>query len=324
MTYLALTGGIGGAKLALGLSHILAPDALGFVVNTGDDFEHLGLHVSPDLDTLAYTLADASNTSTGWGRKNETWRFMEALGQLGGETWFQLGDADLAVHISRTQMLKAGLTLTEATKAISTRLGVVHAIIPMSDQPVRTLVHTTGAILPFQHYFVRERCQSQVTGFEFAGVEDAEPNPVLLALLDECEGIIICPSNPFVSIDPILAVPGMAAALQSCKSPIVAVSPIVGGAAIKGPTAKIMAELGQPASADQVARHYQGLLDGFILDSQDKALADHLPIPALVEPTIMVTLQDRKRLAAAALDFIKDLRTSAKEGHVGHRPNQAL
>lgn len=312
MAYLALTGGIGGAKLGLGLARILPPEALSFLVNTGDDFEHLGLHVSPDVDTLTYTLAGASNTALGWGRKDETWRFMAALAELGGETWFRLGDADLALHITRTQMLRRGATLTEAVRALSARLGVGHPIIPMSDDPVRTLVHTAEGPLAFQHYFVRDRCRPQVTGFEFAGAAAAAPSPALLKLLPSCEGVIICPSNPYVSIDPILAVQGLASALRACGAPIVAVSPIIGGAAIKGPTAKMMAELGVPTTAGQVAEHYQGFIDGFILDEQDANLDGALEVSTRVGPTLMVTLADRERLAAAALQFIQDLRGSPR------------
>ena len=308
MAYLALTGGIGGAKLGLGLARILDPGALGFVVNTGDDFEHLGLHISPDMDTLIYTLAGLSNSAVGWGRRDETWRFMAALEALGGETWFRLGDGDLALHLSRTQMLKAGASLTEATRSLSAKLGVAHAVLPMSDQPVRTLVHTAEGPLAFQHYFVRDRCRPQVTGFEFAGAAAASPCPDLLILLPVCEGVIICPSNPFVSIDPILAVPGLKAALKACGAPIVAVSPIIGGAAVKGPTAKMMRELGVPSTAAQVAEHYRGFIDGFILDAQDADLHGALGLPTKVEPSVMSSLADRERLAAAALDFIRELR----------------
>ncbi len=308
MAYLALTGGIGGAKLALGLARILAADEVAFVVNTGDDFEHLGLHISPDMDTLAYTLAGLSNPEAGWGRKDESWQFMDALGELGGETWFRLGDRDMALHVTRTRMLNQGATLTQATRRIAASLGVQQPIIPMSDDPVRTEVHTASGPMAFQHYFVRDRCEPAVTGFEFAGAEDAVPSPALAAHLEGCEGIIICPSNPFVSVDPILAVPGLKEALKASGAPLVAVSPIVGGAAIKGPTAKMMGELGVPATADQVAEHYAGLIDGFILDEQDAALNGTLAMPTRVAQSLMLTLQDRERLAAETLDFVNALR----------------
>ena len=232
---------------------------------------------------------------------------MAALGELGGETWFRLGDRDLALHVTRTGMLKEGATLTQATRCIAASLGVRQPIIPMSDDPVRTQVHTASGPMAFQHYFVRDRCEPAVTGFEFAGAEDAVPSPELATHLDGCDGIIICPSNPFVSVDPILAVPGLKEALKASGAPLVAVSPIVGGVAIKGPTAKMMGELGVPATADQVAEHYAGFIDGFILDQQDAALDGTLAMPTRVAQSLMVTLEDRERLAAEALDFIKAL-----------------
>ncbi len=308
MAYLALTGGIGGAKLALGLAHVLGPEEVAFVVNTGDDFEHLGLHISPDLDTLTYTLAGRSNTDTGWGRGDESWHFMTALEELGGETWFQLGDRDLALHVERTRMLAAGATLTEVSRHVCASLGIDHPILPMSDDPVRTIVHTPEGTLSFQHYFVRDRCKPEVTGFDFQGAGEAAPNPRILEVLQDCRGILICPSNPFVSVDPILAVPGMRAALKSCPAPLVAVSPIVGDRAIKGPTAKMMRELNVPSTARQVALHYGDLLDGFLLDEQDAALHGTLPVPTAVAQSVMVTLEDRIGLAEAAVGFIEDLR----------------
>ena len=308
MAYLALTGGIGGAKLALGLAHVLGPEEVAFVVNTGDDFEHLGLHISPDLDTLTYTLAGRSNTDTGWGRGDESWHFMTALEELGGETWFQLGDRDLALHVERTRMLAAGATLTEVSRHVCASLGIDHPILPMSDDPVRTIVHTPEGPLSFQHYFVRDRCRPEVAGFDFQGAGEAAPNPRILEVLQDCRGILICPSNPFVSVDPILAVPGMRAALKSCPAPLVAVSPIVGDRAIKGPTAKMMRELDVPSTARQVALHYGDLLDGFLLDEQDAAQHGTLPVPTAVAQSVMVTLEDRIGLAEAAVRFIEDLR----------------
>lgn len=307
MAYLALTGGIGGAKLALGLANRLGPDEITFVVNTGDDFEHLGLYICPDVDTLTYTLAKQSNTKTGWGRQNETWQFMAALEDLGGETWFRLGDRDLGLHVTRTQMLNAGSSLTEATAHIAARFGIRHRILPMSDDPVRTIVHTPDGPLPFQHYFVRDRCVPTVTGFEFQGIDDAKPNPDILERLGECDGIIICPSNPFVSIDPILNLPGFRDALKNCQAPVVAISPIVGGRAIKGPTAKMMTELDIASTASQVAEHYGDLLDGFLLDEQDAALDGTLNVATTVAQSVMLTLQDRVDLADATLQFINTL-----------------
>ncbi len=307
MAYLALTGGIGGAKLALGLTRVLGPGKVAFVVNTGDDFEHLGLHIAPDLDTLTYTLAGKSNTETGWGRSDESWHFMASMEELGGETWFRLGDRDLGLHIERTRRLAAGATLTEVTAGVCAALGIEHAILPMSEQPVRTVVQTKSGQLPFQHYFVRDRCLPEVTGFHFEGAEAAAPNPAILDALRDCRGIIICPSNPFVSIDPILAIPGLRAALMACPAPVVAVSPIVGGRAIKGPTAKMMRELNVPCTARQVALHYGDLLDGYLLDEQDAAQHGKLGLPTAVAQSVMVTLEDRVELAGATLRFLEQL-----------------
>ena len=304
--YLAITGGVGGAKLGLGLAKILGPDEVIFAVNTGDDFEHLGLYIAPDVDTLTYTLAEVSNTETGWGRGDETWHFMEALENLGGETWFRLGDRDLAVHITRSQMLAAGHSLSEATAHICGSLGVTHRVLPMSDDPVRTTVHTAAGPLAFQHYFVRDRCQPSVTGFEFAGIGTATLNPQIRQCLtgpDKVDGIIICPSNPYVSVDPLLEIPGTRAAIKDSGIPVVAVSPIVAGTAIKGPTAKMMAELEIPASAAEVAAHYGELLTALVLDQQDENLHNTLKTPTFVTNTVMVTLQDRVDLGHAVLGY---------------------
>jgi LPPG:FO 2-phospho-L-lactate transferase len=312
-TYLAFTGGVGGAKLALGLTKLLAPKELSFVVNTGDDFDHLGFHICPDLDTLTYTLAGAANTKVGWGREDESWQFMSALEELGGETWFRLGDKDLALHTRRRALLAAGANLTEATHSIIRALGIEYAIWPMSNDSVRTIVHTKdntkdGGALAFQHYFVRDRCKPEVTGFEFAGITNAQPNPALLNALNDCAGVIICPSNPYVSVDPILKLPGLLEALHNCNAPIVAVSPIVGGAAIKGPAAKMMRELQVPNSAVSVAQHYGELLSGFVLDEQDAQLADQIKQPTLIAQSVMRTLEDRIDLARMVLNFLTRLR----------------
>lgn len=314
--FLALTGGVGGAKLAVGLREILGPDELAFVVNTGDDFEHLGLHVSPDLDSLMYALADLSNPDTGWGRVGETWACLDTLQQLGGESWFRLGDRDLAVHLQRTSRLRAGASLSSVTRELNAALGTHHPIYPMSDDPVPTIVHTSAGPLAFQHYFVRERCAPGVTGFEFAGAAAARPVPEVLALLTDpaLTGIILCPSNPYVSIDPMLAIPGFRAALRASRAPVVAVSPIVAGLALKGPTAKMMAELAVPTSADAVAAHYGDLLDGFVLDAQDAALLTRFEgarMAAIAAPTVMLTLADKVRLAETVCEFARELRAAA-------------
>ncbi|MFW6094271.1 MAG: 2-phospho-L-lactate transferase [Pseudomonadota bacterium] len=305
---LAITGGVGGAKLGLGLSKLLGPDSLAFAVNTGDDFEHLGLEICPDLDTLVYTLAGLANPETGWGRRDETWSFMSTLADLGGETWFNLGDRDLALHVVRSRRLAEGATRTRVAGELARRLGVTHPVLPMSDDAVRTTVHTPDGPLAFQHYFVRERCAPTVTGFEFHGIEQARPNPAILDHLQRADGIVICPSNPFVSVDPLLGIPGMRAALERAAAPVVAVSPIVGGIAIKGPAAKMMRELSMPARADQVANHYGDLLDGFVLDHQDAEAADAIATRTVTAQTVMVTLRDRIELASTVLDFIDELR----------------
>ena len=312
MTILALTGGVGGAKLCLGLARVLSPEEVVFVVNTGDDFEHLGFHISPDVDTLTYTLADAANPVAGWGRQDETWHFMKALDELGGETWFRLGDKDLALHVRRRELLATGQSLTTATARIAQCLGVTHRILPMSDDPVRTLVHTAGGPLAFQHYFVRDRCAPEVTGFDFHGAEGASVNPAIP--FDRVTGVVICPSNPFVSVDPVLAVPGMCEGIRRSGAPVVAVSPIVGGEAIKGPTAKMMQELGVPATTVEVARHYARrivddtpLVTGFVIDAVDadaEPEVQALGLETTVAQTVMRSLDDRIDLARAVLKFL--------------------
>ena len=246
MTVVALSGGVGGAKLALGLSRVLPAAELQVVCNTGDDFDHLGLCISPDIDTVAYTLAGVANREVGWGRHDETWSFMETLETLGGETWFRLGDRDLAMHVERTRRLRAGETLTTVTADLCARLGVAPRVLPMSDDPVRTRVRTDQGWIDFQEYFVRRRCEPVVHELAFHGATTARAQPEFLAALTDpaTQAVVICPSNPFISIEPILAVPGVRAALADCAAPVIAVSPLIGGRAIKGPTAKMMAELG--------------------------------------------------------------------------------
>jgi LPPG:FO 2-phospho-L-lactate transferase len=308
---IALSGGIGGAKLALGLARVLPPGALMVVANTGDDFEHLGLHISPDLDTVTYALAGIDNPKTGWGRRNETWSFMQALAELGGETWFKLGDRDLALHVERTRRLKAGESLSAITADVARRFGVASRILPMSDDRVATRVRTRDGVLDFQRYFVERQCAPEATGFVFDGAERASPHPEILAALQDpgLRAIVICPSNPFISIDPILALPGMREALRSSPAPVIAVSPIIAGRAVKGPTAKMMRELKVPVDAVAVAAHYGDILDGYVIDGADAALADTLDLPVAVAPTLMKTLADREALANAVLDFAGALST---------------
>jgi LPPG:FO 2-phospho-L-lactate transferase len=300
---LALSGGVGGAKLALGLYRVLPPDTLTVIANTGDDFTHLGLSISPDLDTLLYTLAGIEHPEQGWGRRDETWTFMAAIERLGGSSWFRLGDGDLATHVERSRRLAEGQPLSNIIDEFARRLGIAARIVPMSDDPVRTRIRSSEGWLDFQDYFVRLRCAPVVREIVFAGAGDARPHPDIVALLDNprLNLVVICPSNPFISIDPILAVPGMRAALRECPAPVAAVSPIIGGRAVKGPTAKMMAELGIEVGAAAVARHYGDLLDVYIADEQDAAALRGLDLPVVFTRTLMTGLADREALARAVL-----------------------
>jgi LPPG:FO 2-phospho-L-lactate transferase len=301
---LALSGGIGGAKLALGLARVLPPGRLTVVANTGDDFDHLGLAISPDLDTLLYTLAGLDNPQTGWGRRDETWTFMAALERLGGATWFRLGDGDLATHVERTRRLATGESLSRITDDFRRRLGVAARILPMSDDPVRTRLRTAEGWLDFQDYFVARQCAPVVSEIAFAGIDAARPQSDFLAALADPNlmAIVVCPSNPFISIDPILSLPGLRRALRQCAAPVVAVSPVIGGRAVKGPTAKMMAELGLPVSAAAVARHYGDILDLFVIDEADADEARGLDLPTVPARTLMQSLADREALARAVLE----------------------
>jgi LPPG:FO 2-phospho-L-lactate transferase len=308
-TVVALSGGIGGAKLSLGLLGILPPDSLSVVVNTGDDFEHLGLRISPDIDTTLYTLADLVNPETGWGQRDESWRFMEAQAQQGGETWFRLGDRDLDLHVERTRRMHDGESLSTITGDFAQRFGIAARILPMSNEPVSTRVATDQGELGFQDYFVRHQCQPTVRALQFAGAAAARPSPDVTAALSapDLVAIVICPSNPWLSIDPLRALPGMRELLRASGAPVVAVSPLIGGKAVKGPTAKIMTELGLPVTPAAVARHYAGWIDGFVLDTRDKQYAAEIGIPTLLTDTLMQTIADRRRLAAETLDFAATL-----------------
>ena len=306
----ALAGGVGGARLAVGLAAVLGPSELSIVVNTGDDFEHHGLTVSPDLDTVMYTLGGVANPVLGWGRSDETWNFMSALEALGGETWFRLGDRDLAVHVLRTELLRKGVPLSEITRGLMSRFGVGHAVIPMSDSPVRTRVRTASTTeLPFQDYFVRLKCKPCVTGFRFSGSRTAQIPPALRKLMQErIEAVVICPSNPYVSIAPILSVREIREWLRKRDFPVVAVSPIVGGAALKGPAAKMMRELGAEASALGVARHYGDQVDGWVIDREDekhKAAVERQGARVIVTDTIMKSRAKSVALAKRVVAFTR-------------------
>ncbi len=309
ISVIALTGGIGGARLARGLHRHLPPGALACIVNTGDDFEHPGLYVCPDLDTILYTLADCHDPQTGWGRRDETWTFMSVLARLGGPEWFRLGDGDLAVHVERTRRLRGGESLSTITRDLCAGFGVTSALLPMTDEPVRTRVHTSEGALEFQDYFVRRRANPVITEFEYRGAADARPTHGLLAALTSprLEAIVVCPSNPWLSVDPILAVGGLREALRARRIPIVAVCPLIAGRAVKGPTAKIMSELGIAATPAAIAAHYGGLLDGLVIDEVDRDWAGSCGIPTVVAHTLMSDDGRREALAAAVLEFARRL-----------------
>jgi LPPG:FO 2-phospho-L-lactate transferase len=310
----ALSGGIGGAKLALGLSRILSPENLIVVANVGDDFEHLGLHISPDSDTLMYTLAGLDNAKLGWGRQDETWSFMETLSALGGEDWFRLGDRDLAVHMERTRRLRQGESLSAVTADFCRRLGVGPHVLPATDDRLRTRLRTDEGWLDFQDYFVRLQCRPIVRELTFEGAENARPHADLLAALSDerLRAVIICPSNPFISVEPILAVPGIRQALSACTAPVIAVSPIIGGRAVKGPTAKMMTELGMIPSAASVAQRYGDLLDGYVMDVEDAEEAARVTPKVTLAPTLMTTLAEKEQLARVVLDAADALASSKR------------
>lgn len=301
---LALAGGVGGAKLALGLARLLPPEQLVVVVNTGDDECFHGLHVSPDLDTVMYTLAGLADPERGWGLPGETFNTLEMLGRYGSDTWFNLGDRDMATHIRRTQLLKQGATLSEVTAGLCRHLEVAHSIVPMSDEPVRTMLDTPAGELPMQQYFVQHLAEPHVRSVRYAGSESALPSPGFQSALDRAKLVVFCPSNPFLSLGPILAIPGVRESLEGFAGPRIAVSPIVGGAALRGPAAKIMSELGQEVSSVGVARWLSGLCDIFFIDDQDKELSSAitaLGIKPVVAPIIMDSEADKLGLARRVL-----------------------
>jgi LPPG:FO 2-phospho-L-lactate transferase len=305
--FVALAGGVGGAKLAHGLCAAHGKN-LTVIVNTGDDFEHLGLHISPDLDTVMYTLGGIANPTTGWGVADESWTFLDQIARLGGPDWFRLGDRDLATHVLRTQALRQGTRLTDVVADLCRRLQIPARILPMTDAPVRTIVETEEGPLAFQDYFVARQCKIPVRGFRFDGIDSAEPTPEVLAALGHANlaAVVLCPSNPFVSLDPILALPGVKEGLAHCASPIIGVSPIIGGAAVKGPAGRMLQELGFEVSALAVARRFSNVLDGFVIDTVDSALAPRiaaLGIEVEVAPTLMTSELDRRTLAEVCVAF---------------------
>ena len=296
-----LTGGVGGAKLVLGLMQICPPEQITAIVNTGDDFRHLGLAISPDIDTLLYTLSGKANKTQGWGREGESWNFMDAVKSLGGEDWFLLGDGDLALHVLRSHLLAEGETLSAITARFASAWELGLSILPMSDDPVATHLSTSEGDMAFQRYFVERRCAPEVEAIRFEGAERASAAAgVIEAIADPTtKAILIAPSNPWLSVDPILAVPGIKEALAFTHAPVVAVSPIVGGQAVKGPTAKLMGEMGLAVTNESIAAHYADVIDGLLVDERDDASG--LTIPHDVTDTLMKTLADRERVARAAL-----------------------
>jgi len=315
-SYLALSGGVGGAKLVLGLEAQLRAGQLQVIANTGDDFEHLGLPISPDIDTLLYTLAGCANPATGWGVRDETWSFMERLSDLGGPTWFRLGDRDLAMHMRRRE-LRGTHSLTETTEILARALGVATQVLPMSDDPAPTVIHTTAGRLAFQDYFVRRQAEPAVTNITYPpdvaaglGAMDALSDPSLAA-------IIITPSNPWLSIAPILSIQAIKSSILKSTAPVIGVSPLIGGQAVKGPTAKIMRELGLAQDTLAIAQHYAGLLDGLVIDAQDAAQTTaikRLGIEVRVTNTLMRKLEDKTRVADAVLSLARELAPQATHG----------
>jgi LPPG:FO 2-phospho-L-lactate transferase len=308
----ALCGGVGGAKLAAGLARVLGEERV-VIVNTADDFEHLGLAISPDIDTVLYTLGGRADKERGWGRADESWSFLRVLGELGGETWFRLGDQDLALHVLRTQGLRAGRKLTAIVGEVARRFDIRSTILPMSDDPIRTIVETREGDLAFQRYFVERRCAPQVLGIRFDGASGAGASAQVREALaaPSLRAIVVCPSNPYLSVDPILATPNIRKLIEAAQAPVVAVSPIIGGAAVKGPTTKIMRELGVPATSQAIVQHYRGLIDGLIIDETDAAERGLAEIAVKVTRTLMQNDADRDRLAVEALAFADELANKA-------------
>jgi LPPG:FO 2-phospho-L-lactate transferase len=329
MKIVALAGGVGGAKLVDGLAQVLPPEDLTVIVNTGDDFDHLGLRICPDLDTVCYTLAGLANPVTGWGRLDETWNALACISHLGGPDWFGLGDRDLGTHLERTRRLQSGQTLSQITRDFCDAWGITPTVLPMSDDPVPTMVLSDEGVLPFQEYFVHRHCKPRIMGFHFKGVGAATPAPGVISALQGASLVVICPSNPWVSIDPILSVPGIRETLTSYKTStipssllhvsqkaesvkVLAVSPIIGGQAVKGPVAKMYAEMGIAPSALAVAAHYGGLLDGFVYDGIDSDLEkaiQALNLHTYSTYTMMKSSEDRQQLAKEVMSFGKRLQS---------------
>mgnify|MGYP003625586781 FL=1 len=296
--FTVLTGGVGGAKLVDGLYRILPQNSLTAIVNTGDDFRHFGLPISPDIDTLLYTLSRKSNQVLGWGRDGETWNFMAALKSLGGEDWFNLGDGDLALHVMRGMALTAGEPLSGIIASFADAWDLHLSILPMTDDAVATWVETDEGLLPFQRYFVERQCEPKVQAVRFEGAAEAVPAPGVIAAIMESDAVFVAPSNPWLSVDPLLAIPQIRKALASTKAPVIAVSPLVEGKAVKGPTAKLMDELGLEVTNHSIAAHYGNLLDGLVVHNEDEASQS---LAIVRTDTMMKSPEDRERVARAVL-----------------------
>lgn len=299
----ALAGGVGGAKLATGLQSVLPDGTLTVIVNTGDDFEHWGLHICPDIDTILYNLAGLASTERGWGREIESWHVLDEMERFGGEIWFQLGDRDLALHLRRSEWLRQRHSLTDVTDRLRRLLGVPSTVLPMCNEPVRTLVHTDEGDLSFQHYFVRKKCEPALVDLSFVGADQALVSQEVSQALEEADLIVFCPSNPYVSLDPILCVPGLRSLIRDLRAPKIGVSPIVGGRALKGPAAKMMSELGEMISPLTVVDHLGDMLDGFVIDRADEGIAEAVILPALVTNTIMNDAASKEELAHEVIQF---------------------
>ncbi len=312
MKITALAGGVGASKLLRGLVEVMDPAELTVIVNTGDDIELHGLSISPDLDIVTYTLAGIVEKKTGWGIQDDTFAALEKLAGFGREDWFRLGDKDLATHIHRTSMLRSGATLSQVTDSIRRTLGVKARILPMSNQPVRTMIHTETGLIHFQHYLVKERARPMVKGITFEGIETASPAPGVVEALEEADGVVLCPSNPLISIGPILAVEGIRETLRGRRDSVVAISPIVGGQSLKGPSDRMLEQLGYEVSALEVAKLYQDIAGAFVIDSADeekRPSIETLNIKVVVTNTVMKTLEDKTRLALETIKPLQESRT---------------
>ena len=301
---LALCGGVGGVKLVYGLTQILEPEQLTILVNTGDDFKFFDFKICPDIDTVSYTLAGINNRDKGWGIRNESWNALSFLSRYGAEDWFQLGDKDLAMHIQRTYLLKRGLLLSEVTQLLSNKLGVKYDIVPMSETPVSTILHTNEGELPFQEYFVKLKCKPTINSIEYSGSDEARiPESLQEQIMSNYfTGVVLCPSNPYLSIDPILSIKPIKNYLINRSVPVLAVSPFINNNAVKGPSAKIALELGEMPSNYNITKHYEDILDILIIDKQDYPSDQEIKIKIFSESIIMENDKDKKRLALACLN----------------------